>query len=215
MRKILLVLLALLVLATGLCGQILATEPTGSITFLMNFDGTPLDGGKLNLCRVGQLTPAGDGFMPVEQLRQEDVSLENLEDPELAKTLRDLAFARGLKLRTAPIEKGQAVFSKLKPGLYVVSQGAGEETPGYAPVDPFLISLPQWQDGGYVYDLTASPKVPLVPAPTQPTEPPGPDEPELPYTGQLNWPIPVMTALGLLFLGLGWFLLFFGKRRRV
>ena len=40
------------------------------------------------------------------------------------------------------------------------------------------------------------------PEPTS-TTPPAPTDPRLPYTGQLNWPVPVLTVLGLGLLALG------------
>ena len=35
----------------------------------------------------------------------------------------------------------------------------------------------------------------------------------LPQTGQLNWPIPVLVVLGLIFFSFGWFLRFGRKDR--
>lgn len=222
MRKKLTVLLALMVLVFGLCGRVWAAEQpdpnrTGSITIVMEFDGAPLAGGSLTLYRVGSITPTNQ-FALVEPLSQDGPSLADLQDPGLAGTLNALAIAHGLEPYTAPIAEGRAVFSGLEPGLYVLSQSAGQETADYAPIDPFLMSLPQWLDDTYVYDLTAAPKVPLVPAPTeptQPTEPPPtePDTPQLPQTGQLNWPVPLMAVLGLTFFCLGWVLAFGSKRR--
>ena len=79
------------------------------------------------------------------------------------------------------------------------------------------MSLPQWQNDGYVYDLTASPKVPLVPEPTEPTvptEPTDPTDPWLPQTGQLNWPIPLMAVSGLALFMAGCILCFGRKKER-
>ena len=222
MRKKFIALLALLVLALGLCGQVWAVElpdpdRPSSITFVMEFDGMPLEGGSLTLYRVGVIAPAGDRFILVEALAQDGPSLEDLQDPELAKVLSDLAVSHGLAPITAPVSGGKAAFSQLEPGLYLVSQGPGEDIPGYAAIDCFLISLPQYLDGAYTYDLTAAPKVPLVAAPTEPTEPTTPTEPDetpdLPQTGQLNWPVPLMAVLGLALFGLGWGM-FFGAKRR-
>ena len=66
------------------------------------------------------------------------------------------------------------------------------------------------------------PTVPTVPAtepteptrPTDPTEPtePEPEDPELPKTGQLNWPVPILTILGLSFFTAGWILCFHRRR---
>lgn len=216
-------LLLFLVVALGLCGRAFATEAPdpnrlGSISFEMEFDGTPLEDGSLTLYRVGQLAPEGNAFTLVEPLQQNGPSLDDLWDPRLAEDLYILAEVHDLEPRTAAIENGLAAFRDLEPGLYVVCQRPGGESSGYAAIDPFLISLPQWKNGSYVYDLTAAPKVPLVPAPTETTEPTEPTEttpPRLPQTGQLNWPVPLMAVLGLAFFGLGWSLFFGAKRRNV
>ena len=220
MQKKLIVLLLLPLLAFGICTQVFAVQGLDpdkqcSITFLLEFDSTPLDGGSLTLYRVGQISEDSDGFVLVDSLPQDGPDLENLQDPELAETLIDLALVNKLPPHTAPISDGKAVFSDLMSGVYVVSQSSGQETVGYAPINPFLISMPQWQSNTYVYDLTASPKVPLVPSPTEPTQPQPTepvDTPDLPQTGQLNWPVPLMAILGLALFGIGW-ILFFGSKR--
>lgn len=233
MGKKLFALLILLALSLGLCMQVQAAESPDpnrmcSITFVMDFDGVPLDGGSLTLYHVGEINKNRNGFVPVEPLRQDISDLNNLQTPGLAEVLNELAITHGLSPLTAPIVAGQAVFTELKPGIYVVSQRSGEETPGYSPINLFLFSLPQWQRGGFVYDLTAAPKVPVETAPTEPTEPSEPTEPtepvpptepegppNLPQTGQLNWPIPLMVVLGLALFALGWRLFFDSKRRHV
>lgn len=222
MRIKLIAFLALLSLVFGLCGSAWAAERPdperpASLTFVMEFDGEPLEGGSLTLYRVGGIGPDGDRFLLVEPLLADGPALEDLQDPALAAQLNDLAHSRGLVPLTVAIAGGRARFEGLEPGLYVVCQQPGEEIPGYAAIDPFLISLPQWKDGAYVYDLTAAPKVPLIPASPGPTPPPDePDDPsDLPQTGQLNWPIPLMAVGGLALFALGWNLFFGGKRRRV
>lgn len=49
---------------------------------------------------------------------------------------------------------------------------------------------------------------PLSPSPAAPEEPETPAEPspgtKLPQTGQLNWPVPVLTVLGLCLILAGW-----------
>ncbi len=221
MQKKLIVLLLLPLLVFGFCTQVSAVEGANpdkqcSITFLLDFDGTPLEGGSLTLYRVGQISEEGDRFVLVDSLPQEGLSFDNLQDPELAKILNELAFEHNLPSYKTSVVDGKAVFSDLKTGVYVANQLSGDEIPGYAAINPFLISLPQWQNDTYVYDITASPKVPLVPSSTEPTEPTEPDDTtDLPQTGQLNWPVPLMAVLGFALFGIGWILFFRAKRRDV
>ncbi len=219
MRKKCTAILALLVLLLALRAPVGAVEGLdrdrlGTLTIAMAFDGEALEGGHLTLHRVGQIAPNSENFIPVDELTSSGVTLEDLHDPALPGLLYDLALQHHLGSKDAPIVAGEAVFADLQTGLYVVSQLASDASPGYAPIAPFLLSLPQWQDDGYVYDLTATPKVPLIPAPTEPTAPTEPSEPgDLPQTGQLNWPVPLMAVGGLAFFVLGWVLLSGAKRR--
>jgi hypothetical protein len=95
-------------------------------------------------------------------------------------------------------------------GLYLAFQNEADATKGYSALQPFFISVPQLQGDTYVLDIIARPKVPLKPAPPPPPPPPPP--PEIPPTGQLNWPVPVMASLGGLLLVLGLILCARGKR---
>ncbi len=223
MQKKLIVLLLLALLVFGFCTQVCAVQGANpdkpcSITFLLEFDAMPLEGGKLTLYRVGQISIDGDTFVPLDFLQNDCENFNDLEDPSLAKKLNELAVTHRLKPLTASISNGKAIFSNLETGIYVVCQRLGEETKGYAAINPFLISLPQCSNDTYVYDLTASPKVPLVPSGTEPTEPTKPTEPDdtpyLPQTGQLNWPVPLMAVLGITIFSIGWYLFFGSKRRK-
>ncbi len=118
---------------------------------------------------------------------------------------------------------GWVKFAPLEPGLYVVTQRRSQQSAGFDAIQPFLISLPRWENEGYVYDLNATPKVPLVPGetlpcpptkPTEPTTPPPTDPPGLPQTGQLNWPVPVLAVLGMTLFVLGWALRISSGRNR-
>lgn len=188
------------------------TEKPGSITFHMEWEEEPLTNGSLTIQRVGDVTES-DGnysFALIEALQDSGLSLENLHDPALAERLAALAAEKKLDAVTVPIANGKAVFENVLPGLYVVTQTEETASEGFAPLTPFLISLPQWVDEAYVYDIAAKPKMGLEQAPTEPTEPPPtePDDPELPETGQLEWPIPVMAIGGVVLFTLGWFLCF-------
>lgn len=97
---------------------------------------------------------------------------------------------------------GEIAFTGLDLGLYLLVQHKAAK--GYETAAPFLVSVPMEEDGVLRYDVDASPKVELEkePEPTS-TTPPAPPDPRLPYTGQLNWPVPVLTVLGLGLLALG------------
>lgn len=104
--------------------------------------------------------------------------------PAAAQALAD--HARDLPGDTRPLD---ACFEGLEEGLYLlVQQRAGE---GYTPFSPFLISIPTQIADSVYYRVDATPKVSALPKP-----------PGLPQTGQLRWPIPVLTLSGIILIGL-------------
>ena len=222
MRKTLSALLTAALLCIGIILPVQAWElpdPTrsGSITIAMSYDGQALNSGALDIRQVGTLaiTDGSDQFVLLEELGMEDPLPEDWTDPALAKSLAELADEKRFYALTARIQDGKVSLTNLKPGLYLVTQAPGDACEGFDPIQPFLISLPQWMNGTYTYDLTASPKVPLSPKPVTPNPPATPSKPTdstLPQTGQLNWPVPMMIMLGLSFFIAGWLMRFKMKR---
>ncbi len=175
----------------------------GSITVTTRKADAPVQGGSLRLYRVGEVAEA-DGnyfFRLTGDFASCGESLEHLEAAgDLAARL--YSFARQESL-TGLAEKelgpeGTATFANLPVGLYLVTQP--QAAAGYEPLAPFLVTLPYLDNGTYQYDLSALPKPELEqePQPTvPPTTKPEPD-PDLPLTGQLWWPVPVLACGGLL-----------------
>ena len=224
-KKLVALLTALAVLLTMTLPVCAAELPdgnrSGSLTIRMEYDGKPLGSGALTVIRVGEIQiHDGDASFVLIDALSGGPGLDDLNDPALAAELAELAEENGLKPIRSEIREGRAGFTGLEPGLYVVVQSRKDAADGFDPIQPFLLSLPQWNGETYLYDLTASPKVPLETAPTVPTEPtdpteptpPGPVPPELPQTGQLNWPVPILTVAGISFFCAGWVLCF--RRRR-
>ena len=135
------------------------------------------------------------------------IEITDLDNPALAKELALRSVHHSLPQLRSEIQEGSATFTGLEPGLYVVTQT--EPSNGFFPIQTFLLSLPRWTEAGYIYDLTAAPKVPLEPEPTEPSAPTAPTAPPkpgttLPQTGQLNWPVPVMAVAGVILIFVGW-----------
>jgi hypothetical protein len=186
----------------------------GSLTFRMDVDGVPLDGGKLNLYYVATVELVSEkvyDFRLLDALVRGGGTLDTqaLYDGVQAQRLLGCAQEVLEGYLSAPIAAGRAQFSDLEAGLYLIWQRPEDATAGYAAIAPFLISVPKWQDGQYTLQVVADPKVPFETEPTEPppsTTPPPPPPPELPQTGQLNWPVPVMAVTGALLIIVGWIL---------
>lgn len=176
------------------------TQP-GSITVDLTYDGEAVQGGSLALYRVGDVRE-NDGnydFVPAEGYAAFGAFGTEL-NAELAARLSEYIAAQSIapdaELQNAD---GRVEFGELLPGLYFVTQP--EAAPGFEALEPFAVSLPMWEDGAYHYHVEAKGKFALEREdPTEPTKP----DPDLPITGQLNWPVPVLAASGMGLLLLGW-----------
>lgn len=221
-RKIISLLLAILLLcsmgAAVSAHEVPDLSRPGTITITLRTEQGPVSGGSLTLYQVG-LIHEDDGnysFILTGDFASTGLSLEDPQSPELAAALaqhaRDLPGG-GI---TSPVGADGSVVFSVEPGLYLVVQD--QPAPGYAPVNPFLTSVPNMENGVYIYEVNASPKVALTPEtqPTEPTEPtvPTQPDPELPQTGQLNWPVPVLAVLGLCVFAAGWMLRYGGHREK-
>ena len=214
MKRRLFCLLAALVLTLAMQTSVYAhnildwsQDGKGSITIHLCYDEETADFGSLRLYRVGDIQD-NDGDLSFEpRTAFADVWSEDadLQDPAFAWDLTTCAVEQELPYEITEVTAEGAVFGELELGLYLVCQQ--EAADGYEAINPFLIGVPNVEEGLYVYQVDASPKVAVTPAPTNPpnpTEPTRPPEPNLPQTGQTNWPIPLMAAAGLLLFAAGW-----------
>lgn len=203
---------------------------TGTIRVTMLYNNQPVSGGTLSVYRVGDIHE-DDGnytFVLAEKFAGSNVTWteETLGEPEVAKALSEYAAKNSITAdKTGTIgSDGKAALDGLALGLYLVKQE--QPAAGYQCAEPFLVTVPYLEKETYLYDVDATPKV--EPLKAAPTDPPSSDtqttvveaQPStvpqtgtLPQTGQLNWPIPVLVVLGLIFFSFGWFLRFGRKDR--
>lgn len=183
---------------------------TGSIEVIMKYGGKAVSGGTLTATLVGFIDE-DDGNYFFCQLDGKE--LTDIASPDAPGALKDFADEYGknhpMTALTVNINKeGKAKFENLKPGLYLVTQKKAAS--GYNPLAPFLVSLPYNDDGHYVYDVDINSKAELEKEPEKntPGKPHKPGKPsdKLPQTGQLNWPVPVLAAGGLLLMVVGYLL---------
>lgn len=214
--------LALAMPITALAHNILDWSQNGSGSIRIHLDYAPetQDCGTLVILQVGVVQEVdGDcAFVPAEAFAGAWEIGADLQDPALSEILAEQAKKENLSGVTVNVQAdGTVLVENLELGLYLVMQGRAAA--GYEAINPFLIGVPNLEDGAYTYCVDASPKVSPEPLPTEPpapTEPPPtrPNEPNLPQTGQTNWPIPVMAAAGLLLFTMGWSLCFRDRKER-
>ena len=158
-----------------------------------------LSGGQLTLYRVAEVKRKnGDlSFEYCGDFYGCGIALGDLTDSTLADQLLEY-MPQGARGTTKTVDAdGNAAFEDLELGLYLIVQSKASK--GYAPIKPFLVSLPMAENGKWNYEVDASPKVggyipvnpdtPPVPptpvpdkpgTPEQPTEPTNPDTPKNP-----------------------------------
>lgn len=214
MKKFILSILLVLTVLAGLPASASAHAVPeegrkGSITILMVYAEKPVSGGQLTLYRVGDVAQDNGNytFVPTSSLHDWNGSFGDLENADqIAKDLAKYVSDKKLIGTREAIDKnGEAKFDNggkgLEQGLYLVVQTV--PAAGFQSISPFLVSLPYFDGTEYVYDVTARSKTELerVVKPTEPPETPAPGK--LPQTGQLWWPVPVLTSAGLLCIVVG------------
>lgn len=224
-KRLLCALCCMLLLAvlplTAFARNVPNLDRLGSVSVTLRYQGKPVTGGSFTLYQVAYVADNNGrySFRLLDVLSDKGILLENLSDSQLAVQIEEAVQSTGHTgvTKTAD-DKGKVSFPELSLGLYLLVQQ--DAAPGYNPVEPFLVAVPNLHNGIYLYDVDASPKMELEPAPTtEPTEPPESTIPttvpgKLPQTGQNNWPVPVMLIMGMLFVATGCWLHISGKGKK-
>lgn len=229
-RISMLFLTAMLILTmsvTSYAHEVPDSSKTGSIAVTMLYEGKPVAGGTLTLYRVGEISE-DDGnysFVLTGDFTESGASLEDISSTTLASDLAAYVSDNSLAgTKVAISSNGTVTIPGLELGLYLVVQTQASR--GYKAVSPFLVSVPMLEDGSYLYDVDATPKLEALtktPPRTPSSETPSTENPStpvttttvstaiLPQTGQLNWPVPALAVSGLCLFLAGWALRL-GKR---
>lgn len=129
-----------------------------------------------------------------------ELSASQLKD--MAEEMAEVAdFSNAMRVDTD--DEGVAYFESLAPALYLIDRVETTEENEVYSVDPMLISVPSFSDNAWEYNVVTTPKFSEVTPVPEETE--TPDE-ELPATGQLKWPVPLLAIGGVVFIGVGLFL---------
>ena len=118
-----------------------------------------LSGGQLTLYRVAEVKRKnGDlSFEYCGDFYGCGIALGDLTDSMLADQLLEY-MPQGARGTTKTVDAdGNAAFEDLELGLYLIVQSKASN--GYAPIKPFLVSLPMAENGKWNYEVDASPKV--------------------------------------------------------
>ena len=218
---ILLGILVLMFAADSYAIDTIDLDAKGSVNLDVNYDGKPVAGGDIHLYRVAEIEVRdGYHFKAVEALSEYGFDMDNVSDQGLSAKIAAAVKEKALPGEQKVFdEKGHASFGDLELGLYLLVQEKAAE--GFEKMDPALVSVPMLEGEHYIYDVDASPKLsvktvpPTEETPTEETPPETPPTPpdEVPETGQLFWPIPVLAAVGLIFVMIGILILRMKRKR--
>lgn len=166
LRKFLSIVLAvwvLLMLSMPVAAQGFDVDRLGSVsvTLMDQVEKTPISGAELSLYYVASVEQTANYDLIYTFTKAFETCGCALADPKLSVKLA--AFVQEQAL---PAEKlvtdahGSVSFANLPLGLYFVMQT--NTVAGYAPCTSFLVTVPNYDTSGYVYDVNASPKTDIV-----------------------------------------------------
>lgn len=196
-RKRLAAVLAALTLLVWCAAPAVALEVvdlsrTGSIKVSLYDSETSeaVGGGTLTLYRVAKVQKdnANLSFVYTNGFEDCGVELGDLSEGELAGRLAEKIAATAESTTVEISDLGVAEFGDLEVGLYLVVQTTAAEN--YNVISPFLVSVPIQENGSYVYDVDALPKVGTAAkkTPEPPDTPDTPDTPDKPDEENPNTP---------------------------
>lgn len=130
----------------------------GSVSVkLMHQDGkTPIEGAELSLYYVADVSLNSENNLSYTFTEEFEHCGCALDDPALAGRLEVFVRDHPAARRLVTDESGTVSFAELPLGLYFVRQT--NAVAGYAPCSSFLVTVPNYDSEGYVYDVNASPK---------------------------------------------------------
>lgn len=169
--------------------EVVDLSRTGSIKVSLYDSETSeaVGGGTLTLYRVAKVQKdnANLSFVYTNGFEDCGVELGDLSEGELAGRLAEKIAATAESTTVEISDLGVAEFGDLEVGLYLVVQTTAAEN--YNVINPFLVSVPIQENGSYVYDVDALPKVGTATkktpdTPDEPDTPDTPDEPDTPDT---------------------------------
>lgn len=163
--------------------EVVDLSRTGSIKVSLYDSETSeaVGGGTLTLYRVAKVQKdnANLSFVYTNGFEDCGVELGDLSEGELAGQLAEKIAATAESTTVEISDLGVAEFGDLEVGLYLVVQTTAAEN--YNVINPFLVSVPIQENGSYVYDVDAMPKVGTA-AKKTPEPPDTPDKPDTPDT---------------------------------
>lgn len=191
----------------------------GSVTVTMkDTEDKTIAGGEVTIYKVANIAE-DDGDLSYSYTNYfEDCGIElgDLEKSDLAEQLSAKINGSAVYVTQTVGDDGETTFQDLSLGLYLVKQTKAAS--GYNVIEPFLVSVPTYEDDVFTYNVDAYPKMGKATkkpsdssshksssstTTAEKTSVVNPTPVNIRQTGQLNWPIPVLTVSGIVLIGFG------------
>lgn len=208
--KTTLILIIVPIICSVLCLSAFAEDidfdKKGSISISLSSDGNTVSGGNVTIYHIATLSRSDEGyvFSMTDDFTNSNILLDVITSRETAKEFLKYAVDNEIDGITESVDgNGNAAFDELELGLYLMAQNEAAE--GFEKFEPFIISVPLNSDGKYIYDVDASPKIDIEREESDSdSSTPESTPPDIPQTGMLKWPIPVLAISGLVLFSIGW-----------
>lgn len=158
---------------------------TGSISITLTCEGEVVSGGTLTFYRVGEISEENGNysFTLTDEFEGSGENLTDVSAAALAEDLAEYASLNDISGETVAVgDDGTAYYGDIELGLYLVEQS--EAAAGYEKFLPFLVTVPTNENGQYIYNVNATPKLTEIKEkpedPDEPDEPDGPNDPDEP-----------------------------------
>ena len=206
MKKLLVLLLATLMAVCWVFNVSAVASPIdlntkGSLMVEMSCSHGYASDGKVAIYHIANLVYTGTeyDFEYTEDFKNCPIPIDSVWDNETALAYGEYIKENQIMVERTVLNNGFAVVEDVSLGLYLVVHE--EPTNGFSAALPFLVTVPVANGDSWEYNVEATPKVELVHGQVTPPV-------DIPQTGQLKWPIPVMIATGVIIFAIGLVLCF-------
>ena len=214
-KKIILSSLIFIMIIASLIGTVSATE-LGTIQFLAinNTDSKAVENLKVSVYQVSKQDDQGN-FEFASGFEDCTLDVDNLSESNL-ENLKTYAKTNAEPLFTKTTDTtGKFTLTNLDLGTYLLVQ---ENKTDEITMQTMLISVPELTvENGLKYEITAKPKILNKEIVDQNNS--GKTElvkdSQLPYTGVLNWPIPVLVIAGIAIFCVAWLKVYSTSKKKV
>lgn len=204
---------------TALAAELPDLSTRGTIQITMKKDGKAVPGGEFEIYQIADVSESNGtlkyAFTP--DFKNCTLSLDTIETDTFSSDMERYIKSNKISGITKTVDdNGIAEFTQLEAGIYFVIQT--ETANGYNKANSFTVSLPSYENGKYNFTVKANPKFNFssTESSTQATattvKPSKPTDTNLPKTGQLNLPIPILLTTGISMLILGLVIRFSGRK---